>query len=172
VSTRSTYLVIHGPNLDLLGLRQPEIYGRLTLKQIDASLRRRAAELGVGIETVQSNYDVEIVERIKAARGRGISGIVINPAAYTHTSEEIPRAIAAAGLPAVEVHLSNVHARETFRRLSLVAPVVTGGIFGLGAFGYLLALEAVVHVSRHGRSRRPARLTPGRRLRRMPAHHD
>ncbi len=169
---RSTFLVIHGPNLDLLGLRQPEVYGRLTLKQIDALLRRRAARLGVGIETFQSNYDVEIVEQIKTAKSRGLRGIVINPAAYTHTSKDIPRAIVAAGLPTVEVHLSNVHARESFRRLSLVAPVVTGGLFGFGAFGYLLALEAVVHASRQGRSRRPVRLTPGRRLRRMPARHD
>ncbi len=151
------FLIIHGPNLDLLGLRQPEIYGRMTLAQIDALVRRHARARGVGVETFQSNYEAEIVERIKEAKRQRFRGIAINPAAYTHTSEEIPRALGACGLPVVEVHLSNVHARESFRRQSLVAPVVKGGVFGFGPVSYLLALEALIRLVAAGRPARRRR---------------
>lgn len=171
------FLVIHGPNLDLLGLRQPAIYGRTTLAQVDARLRRQAASRGVAVEAFQSNYETEIVSRIATARRGGFRGIVINPAAYTHTSEAIPQALRACGLPVAEVHLSNVHAREPFRRLSLVAPVAVGGVFGFGIDSYSLALEALVrHVGGDARSarfaRRAGRLTRSGGSRRMGRTHD
>lgn len=167
-------LVIHGPNLDLLGLRQPEIYGRMTLTQLNARLQRHAERLGVRLETFQSNYETEIVARINDAKRRGFRGILINPAAYTHTSEAIAQALRVCGLPVVEVHLSNVHAREPFRRLSLVAPVAVGGVFGFGADSYLLGLAALVRrTTGTGRmSHRPGRLTPSEGSHRMPARHD
>jgi len=135
-------LVIHGPNLNLLGEREPEVYGSTTLGEIDERLRKRAEELGFEITTFQSNHEGEIVDRIAEARG-GADAIIINPGAYTHTSVAIRDALAAVGLPTVEVHLSNIYAREAFRHTSLVAPVVTGQISGFGANSYLLALEAI-----------------------------
>jgi 3-dehydroquinate dehydratase-2 len=135
-------LVIHGPNLNLLGTREPEIYGTTTLKEINERLTRRARELGIELETFQSNHEGEIVDKIAEARSSA-DAIVINPAAYTHTSVAIRDALAAVALPTVEVHLSNVHARESFRHELLIAPVVTGQIIGFGADSYTLALEAV-----------------------------
>ena len=135
-------LVIHGPNLNLLGEREPEVYGTTTLGEIDERLRKRAEELGSEITTFQSNHEGEIVDRIAEARG-GADAIIINPGAYTHTSVAIRDALAAVRLPTVEVHLSNIYAREAFRHTSLVAPVVTGQISGFGAASYLLALEAI-----------------------------
>ena len=135
-------LVIHGPNLQLLGKREPNIYGSKTLKQIDSEIRSHAKSLGVDVSTFQSNHEGEIVDKIGAAAGE-FDAIVINPAAYTHTSVAIRDAIAGSGLPAVEVHLSNVAAREEFRHRSLIAPVCKGVISGLGPLGYLLALEAL-----------------------------
>jgi 3-dehydroquinate dehydratase-2 len=135
-------LVIHGPNLNLLGEREPEIYGHATLSDIDASLSQLARELGLAVETFQSNSEGEIVDRIQQARGR-VAALIINPAAYTHTSVAIRDALTAVGVPLVEVHLSNVYRREPFRRRSTVADIVNGRIMGFGADSYLLALRAV-----------------------------
>ena len=135
-------LVIHGPNLNLLGAREPEVYGGTTLEEIDERLQERAHELGFQITFFQSNHEGEIVDKIAGA-GSSADAIIINPAAYTHTSVAIRDALSAVGLPTIEVHLSNIYARETFRHTSVVAPVVTGQITGFGADSYVLALEAV-----------------------------
>ncbi|HVA40939.1 MAG TPA: type II 3-dehydroquinate dehydratase [Candidatus Binataceae bacterium] len=137
----ATVLVIHGPNLNLLGQREPEIYGRTRLSDIDRSLKQLGCELGLKVETFQSNSEGAIVDRIQQARGRA-RVLVINPAAYTHTSVAIRDAITACDLPTVEVHLSNVYAREPFRHHSTIAGIVVGRIMGFGAEGYLLALRA------------------------------
>lgn len=134
-------LVIHGPNLNLLGSREPEIYGRESLEDLNRRLREEAARLGVEVEILQSNHEGEIVEAIQGARG-GAACIIINPAAFTHYSLAIREAIAASGVPAIEVHLSNIYAREGFRRRSVVAPVAVGQITGFGTLGYMLALQA------------------------------
>lgn len=136
-------LVIHGPNLDLLGQREPKIYGKVTLKQINAELSRIAEKRGVSLTVKQSNHEGEIVDLIGKAKDK-YSGLLINPAAYTHTSVAIRDAIAASGLLAVEVHLSNIYAREEFRQKSLVTPVVKGTILGFGSKSYALGLEALV----------------------------
>ncbi len=135
-------LVIHGPNLNLLGTREPEVYGSLTLKEIDREIQATARELGVKVETRQSNDEGRIVEWIQEALGT-FQGVIINPAAYTHTSVAIRDAIAAVGIPTVEVHLSNIYARESFRQDSYIAPVAMGQICGFGKEGYLLALRAL-----------------------------
>ena len=135
-------LVIHGPNLNLLGTREPEVYGSVTLDQINERIQRHAREAGLEVETFQSNHEGEIVDKIAEAGGSA-DGIIINPAAYTHTSVAIRDAISAAGLPTIEVHLSNIYAREAFRHTSLIAPVATGQIAGFGAHSYILALEAM-----------------------------
>lgn len=136
-------LVIHGPNLNLLGTREPSIYGTTTLAQVEQRLRDRAAEIGVELDCWQSNIEGEIVTRIQDAAAR-YDALVINPAAYTHTSVAIRDAIEACGLPAVEVHLSNIHAREAFRHTSLTAPKCVGQISGFGPQSYLLGLDAAV----------------------------
>ncbi|MCG8421132.1 MAG: type II 3-dehydroquinate dehydratase [Proteobacteria bacterium] len=136
-------LVIHGPNLNLLGTRQPEIYGRTTLADINALLRRRAQDAGAKLDSVQSNVEGEIVTHIQNAATR-YEAIVINPAAYTHTSIAIRDAIEAVGLPTVEVHLSNVHAREPFRHTSVTAAKCLGQICGFGAQSYSLGLDAAL----------------------------
>jgi 3-dehydroquinate dehydratase-2 len=136
-------LVLHGPNLNLLGRREPGLYGAATLAEIDAALAERAKRRGATVESWQSNVEGELVSKIQEVAGRA-HGIVLNPAAYTHTSVAIPDAIKAVGLPTVEVHLSNVHAREPFRRKSLVAPVCVGTIAGFGARSYYLALDAIL----------------------------
>jgi 3-dehydroquinate dehydratase-2 len=137
----ATVLVIHGPNLNLLGQREPEIYGRTRLADIDRSLKQLGRELGLKVETFQSNGEGAIVDRIQRACGRA-QVLVINPAAYTHTSVAIRDAITACELPTVEVHLSNVYAREPFRHHSTIAGIVVGRIMGFGAESYLLALRA------------------------------
>ncbi len=134
-------LVIHGPNLNLLGAREPEIYGSTTLKDIDRELKRLGAELGITVTAYQSNSEGAIVDKIQNARGRA-DVILINPGAYTHTSVAIRDALSAVALPAIEVHLSNVYRRERFRHRSLVADIVVGRIMGFGAAGYYLALRA------------------------------
>ncbi len=137
-------LLINGPNLQLLGVREPEIYGHVTLPQIVADLRDRAASMGAELLDFQSNSEGAIIDRIAAALTEGIDGIIINPAAYTHTSVAIRDALAAVRLPAVEVHLSNVTSREEFRTRSLTSPVCRGVIAGFGALGYRLALTALM----------------------------
>src|ERR1700724_4878639 len=137
----ATVLVIHGPNLNLLGQREPEIYGHTRLGDIDRSLKQLARELGLKVETFQSNSEAAIVDRIQRARGRA-RALVINPAAYTHTSVAIRDAITACDLATIEVHLSNVYRREPFRHHSTIADIVGGRIMGFGAEGYLMALRA------------------------------
>lgn len=135
-------LVIHGPNLNLLGIREPEIYGTLTLELINSMIGSLGDELGMEIETFQSNHEGAIIDKIHAAVNQ-VDGILINPGAFTHYSLAIRDAIAAVPVPAVEVHLSNVHAREEFRRQSVIAPVAAGQISGFGADSYLLGLRAL-----------------------------
>lgn len=139
-----TFLVLHGPNLNLLGTREPEVYGHETLEDINRELTDLGRELGVNLVFFQSNHEGALIDRIHAARTEGIAGMIINPGGLTHTSVALRDAIAAVAIPTVEVHLSNVHAREEFRRHSYVVPVVLGQIAGLGAFGYQLAVRGLL----------------------------
>ena len=136
-------LFLNGPNLNLLGTREPEKYGRMTLAEIEAKVRERAAKLGAEIDFRQSNLEGELVDWIQQAKGK-FQVIVLNAAAYTHTSIALRDAIAGTGVSTIEIHLSNVHAREEFRHKSLIAPVCRGQITGFGPQSYLLALEAAV----------------------------
>ena len=136
--------VLNGPNLQLLGSRKVEVYGRVTLETIEDGLRKVAQELNVEVTFFQSNHEGDLVDEIAHAKAEGCAGIVINPAAYTHTSVAIRDAIEAVMLPAIEIHLSNIHAREGFRHDSLTAPMCIGQITGLGADGYEWALRALV----------------------------
>lgn len=136
-------LFLNGPNLNLLGTREPEKYGRTTLKEIEQRIQKRAHELGATVEFRQSNVEGELVGWIQEAK-ENFDWIVLNAAAYTHTSIALRDAIAAVQVPTIEIHLSNVHAREDFRHKSLIAPVCRGQITGFGANSYLLALEAAV----------------------------
>ena len=138
-------LIIHGPNLNMLGKREPEIYGSLTLEKINQNLKRQGKKLGLGVETFQSNQEGLIVEIIQEAIGT-CQGLIINPAAYTHTSVAIRDALLLLDIPIIEVHLSNIYKREPFRHHSLMADVVTGQISGLGPDGYRLALEAMAEM--------------------------
>jgi 3-dehydroquinate dehydratase-2 len=141
-------LVVNGPNLNLLGARETRHYGRDTLKSIVARLARRARQAGVRFASFQSNSESALVERIQQARGEGVDFIVINPAAYTHTSVALRDALAAVGIPFIEVHLSNIFAREPFRRESYFSDIAVGVVSGLGARGYELALEFALTYSK------------------------
>ena len=136
-------LVIHGPNLGLLGKREPQVYGTVTLKQINQSLEKLAKIKKVKLTIKQSNHEGEIVDLIGKGKAK-FDGLLINPAAYTHTSVAIRDAISASSIPAVEVHLSNIYAREAFRHKSLVSPVAKGTVLGFGAKSYTLGLEALI----------------------------
>jgi 3-dehydroquinate dehydratase II len=139
-------LFLNGPNLNLLGQREPEVYGRTTLADIEASVLERAGKLNVEVEFRQTNIEGELVNWIQSAKGK-FQVIVLNAAAYTHTSVALRDAISAVGVPTIEVHLSNIHAREEFRHTSLIAPVCRGQIAGFGPNSYILALEAAVTVN-------------------------
>lgn len=138
-------LFLNGPNLNLLGQREPHVYGSDSLADIESKVRQRAKELSVEIEFRQSNQEGELVTWVQQARGK-FSAIVLNAAAYTHTSVALRDAIAAADVPTLEIHLSNIHAREAFRHVSLIAPVCRGQIAGFGSFSYILGLEGAVNV--------------------------
>ncbi|BAU50359.1 3-dehydroquinate dehydratase [Sulfurifustis variabilis] len=137
-------LVLNGPNLNLLGAREPQHYGRTTLAEINDRLARQAQAAGHRATFFQSNAEHELVERVQQAAAAGVAFIIINPAAFTHTSVALRDALAATGIPFIEVHLSNVHAREPFRRHSYFSDLAAGVISGLGAQGYELALAAVI----------------------------
>ena len=139
-------LVLHGPNLNLLGSREPEIYGHETLADIDARLGSLAAELGAGIEARQSNHEGELVTWVQQAGAEGFGAVIINAGAYTHTSIALRDALTACGLPVIEVHLSNIYKREEFRRTSLISDVAVGQIAGFGPQSYLLALRAAAEL--------------------------
>jgi len=136
-------LVIHGPNLNFLGEREPHVYGRVTLKQINKELKHIAKKSNVGLKIMQSNNEGQIVDAIGKTKDK-YKAILINPAAYTHTSVAIRDAIAASGVPTVEVHLSNIYSREEFRQKSLISPVAKGSILGFGAKSYFLGLTALI----------------------------
>jgi 3-dehydroquinate dehydratase-2 len=142
---KARVLVVHGPNLNLLGTREPDYYGRVTLSDINISLARLAESGGIDLDVFQSNHEGALIERIHAAREQGVRAIIINPAAYTHTSIALRDALAAVAIPFVEVHLSNVHARESFRQHSYFSDLAIGVISGLGHQGYLLALEYLLN---------------------------
>jgi len=141
-----TILFLNGPNLNLLGWREPEVYGRASLAEIESRVRKRAQEFGVTIEFRQSNLEGDLVSWVQQAKGE-FDAIVLNAAAYTHTSVALRDAIAAVRIPTIEVHLSNIHAREEFRQKSLIAPVCCGQISGFGEYSYILGLEAAVNVN-------------------------
>ncbi|MBQ8637322.1 MAG: type II 3-dehydroquinate dehydratase [Clostridia bacterium] len=138
------YLIINGPNLNMLGIREPGVYGNDSYEGLCAKIKTKADELGVEVEFFQSNCEGEIIDKIQSAYGEK-DGIVINPGAYTHYSYAIHDAVKSVGVPTVEVHISNIHAREEFRHKSVIAPACRGQICGLGFDGYMLALEALVN---------------------------
>ena len=138
------FLLLHGPNLNLLGSREPEVYGHATLAEIDADMQRRAADAGHALASFQSNAEHALVERIQAAAGDGTDFILFNPAAFTHTSVALRDALAAVAIPFIEVHLSNPHAREPFRRTSYFSDLALGVVCGFGAASYHLALDAAI----------------------------
>jgi 3-dehydroquinate dehydratase-2 len=137
-------LVLHGPNLNLLGTREPEVYGRTTLAEIDAGLRQHAEAAGHALDAFQSNAEHALVERVQATRDDGTAFALLNPAAFTHTSVALRDALAAVALPFIEVHLSNPHAREPFRRTSYFSDLAVGVVAGFGADSYRYALEAAL----------------------------
>jgi len=147
-------LVLHGPNLNLLGTREPGVYGRTTLAQVDGMLRDHARRRGHTVECRQSNHEGQLVDWLQAAQREGFAGVVFNPGAFTHYSLALRDAVAAITLPVVEVHLSNVHAREEFRRHSAIAAVARGQISGFGPQSYLLGFDALTADSRRPTRRR------------------
>jgi 3-dehydroquinate dehydratase-2 len=146
---RPVIVVLHGPNLNLLGSREPKVYGHTTLREIDQALVARGRELGLVVETFQSNHEGALIDRIQQARGQA-QGLVINAGGLTHTSVSLRDAIAAVALPTIEVHLSNLYAREDFRHHSFLAPVCLGQIAGLGPMSYRLALDALATLIQAG----------------------
>jgi 3-dehydroquinate dehydratase-2 len=152
-------LVLHGPNLNLLGTRETGVYGRTTLAEVDRMVREHARALRIAVECRQSNHEGQLVDWLQAARGERFSGVVFNPGAFTHYSLALRDAVAAIDLPVVEVHLSNVYGREEFRRHSVIAAVARGQIAGFGPQSYLLGLDALAGLQRG----RAPRARPGRR---------
>ena len=152
--------VIHGPNLNLLGEREPGVYGTTTLAQIDADLAKVAKAHGLRLESFQSNHEGALVDRIQSARGAGVDFIMINPAAFTHTSVALRDALAAAGVPFIEVHLSNIHRREPFRHHSYLSDLAAGVVVGLGPIGYRLAVQAAIESLRTGEATAARRRSP------------
>ncbi|MGC3995819.1 MAG: type II 3-dehydroquinate dehydratase [Propionicimonas sp.] len=138
-------LVINGPNLNTLGTREPEIYGFTTLAEIEAGLIAQGAGSGLAVDTFQSNHEGEIIDRLHAARDDGTRFVIINPGAFTHTSVAIRDAFAAVALPFCEVHISNVHARESFRQHSYLSDIAVGVMTGFGTYGYTMAMDFVIH---------------------------
>jgi 3-dehydroquinate dehydratase-2 len=134
-------LVLHGPNLNLLGTREPEVYGTETLANIDERLRQQAAAAGVSLDCYQSNHEGQLIDRVQDAKKAGVAGIIVNPGGFSHTSVALRDAFAAVAIPFVEVHLSNIHAREPFRHHSYFSELAVGVICGLGSHGYELALQ-------------------------------
>jgi 3-dehydroquinate dehydratase II len=159
-------LVLHGPNLNLLGTREPAVYGRVSLAEINRAVQRHAAARGARAVCRQSNHEGELVDWIQSAAREGFQAIVLNPGAFTHYSIALRDAIASISLPVVEVHLSNVHAREEFRRRSVIAPAAAGQISGFGPLSYLLGLDAVLQ--RPTARTRAGRRAPRRAARRAP----
>ena len=152
----SRILVLNGPNLNLLGSREPHIYGRETLAEIEAACRRRAKTHAATVEFRQSNTEGELVDWVQAAKKK-FDVLIVNAGAYTHTSVALLDALEACGLPVIEVHLSNIHRREAFRETSYVSKVAAGIVMGLGAKGYELAVEAAVHLARRKKKKKTAR---------------
>jgi len=154
--------VLHGPNLNLLGTREPSVYGRLSLAEVNRAIQRHGRARRVRIDCRQSNHEGQLVDWLQGAAGEGFGGVVFNPGAFTHYSIALRDTVAAIGLPVVEVHLSNVHGREEFRQKSVIAPVARGQIAGFGPLSYLLGLDALVVIG-DGTAPRPRRRRTGRR---------
>jgi 3-dehydroquinate dehydratase-2 len=144
-SVNRSVLVIQGPNLNLLGMREPEVYGTITLDDIDKKLADLAKQADISLETYQSNHEGELIDRVQKAKKDGVSFIIINPGGFTHTSVALRDALAGVAIPFIEVHLSNIHQREEFRKHSYFSDLAMGVICGLGAHGYELALNTIQH---------------------------
>lgn len=156
-------LVLHGPNLNLLGRREPSVYGSSTLAEIDRRIREHARLRGVRVECRQSNSEGQHIDWLHGAEREGFDGVVFNPGAFTHYSIALRDAVAAIGVPVVEVHLSNIHAREPWRHQSVIAPVARGQVLGFGPASYLLGLDALIALDGQARPQRPAARKRARR---------